>query len=485
MIALIPPATLINNRYLINKFLGEGGSGRTYLASDNYRFGESCVLKEFVPKTAQEEKLYKIKMLFEREAKVLHQIQHPQIPKFLAWFNDNKRTFIVQEYIDGKTYSQILSERLAENGQPFSEIEVRTWLIEILPVLEYLHKRKIVHRDISLDNVMLRHNQSKPILIDFGVVQENSTEVLPVDSLNSYNSICDSIVGKIGYSPPEQLRLGYSYPSSDIYALAVCAVVLLTGKIPYFLIDEYLDLQWRSLVEISDGFANILEKMLHKVPAMRYHSASEIILELNNLHLAKVQSHHQNLSKLQPLEIINIFKKIKHQKELNQDLEDLLILKELEEEIIQSDETNNSSNQPIYLNLNIANYQQIKMSEPVKPSNNFFSKLKFTHMQTAKKKCFCAVSSSNSNQENTKNPIITHPSYFLKNQIVTINSKFLIFLRHELTDLIGPMSSIIIDDVLEKLPDCTLKEFVDAVVAEIPDNITAQKLQENLYKNID
>ncbi len=72
----------------------------------------------------------------------------------------------------------------------------------------------------------------------------------------------------------------------------------------------------------------------------------------------------------------------------------------------------------------------------------------------------------------------------MKNQIVTINSEFLIFVRHELTDLIGPMSSIIIDEVLEKFPHCTLKEFIDAVVAEIPDSITAQKLQENLYQKI-
>lgn len=232
MIAEINPGTLVNNRYLIQKILGQGGFGRTYLAFDNQRFGEACVLKEFVPTTNNASIIRKSQELFEREAKVLHQIQHPQIPKFLAWLTDNQRLFIVQEYIDGKTYSQILSERLTARNKPFSETEVRKWLLDILPVLEYIHERKIIHRDISLENVMLRSEESKPVLIDFGVVKEKFTQILSADENQQY-VVKASVVGKIGYSPPEQLRLGQCYPSSDIYALGVSAVILLTGKMPY------------------------------------------------------------------------------------------------------------------------------------------------------------------------------------------------------------------------------------------------------------
>ncbi|WP_246275559.1 serine/threonine-protein kinase, partial [Brasilonema bromeliae] len=278
----INPGTLINNRYLIKKILGQGGFGRTYLALDTQRFGEACVLKEFLPATTKPEIIRKSRELFEREAKVLYQIQHPQIPKFLAWLTENERLFIVLEYIDGKNYSEILSERLSNKGRPFSETEVRAWLLDMLPVLEYIHDRKIIHRDISLENVMLRHNESKPMLIDFGVVKEKLTEILSAQSPNYQYSVHSSVVGKIGYSAPEQLRVGHCYPSSDIYSLAVSAVILLTAKMPHVLMDGSLNWQWRSYVNISDSFARILEKMLAEVPTERYQSAKEVFIELND-----------------------------------------------------------------------------------------------------------------------------------------------------------------------------------------------------------
>jgi len=80
--AEIACGTLINNRYRVQKVLGEGGFGRVYLASDEQRFGELCVLKEFVPSSGAEYTLQKSRVLLEREAKVLYQINHPQIPNF-------------------------------------------------------------------------------------------------------------------------------------------------------------------------------------------------------------------------------------------------------------------------------------------------------------------------------------------------------------------------------------------------------------------
>ncbi len=118
MTAEINPGTLINNRYLIQKVLGQGGFGRTYLAFDTQRFGEACVLKEFLPATTQKDIIRKSKELFEREAKVLYQIQHPQIPKFLALLTKSQRLFIAQEYIDGKTY--VASFRIYPRAQYYS-----------------------------------------------------------------------------------------------------------------------------------------------------------------------------------------------------------------------------------------------------------------------------------------------------------------------------------------------------------------------------
>ena len=280
MNAEISPGTLINNRYLIQKTLGRGGFGRTYLALDTQRFNEPCVLKEFLPDSQSTSVISKSKELFEREAKVLYQIKHQQIPQFLALLTHNQQLFIVQEYIDGKTYLQILDERLTNTRKPFSEAEVRIWLLDMLPVLEYIHSCNIIHRDISLENVMLPNNQSKPVLIDFGVVKEKFTQIFSSSSSQFFRQ--GSVVGKIGYSPPEQLRMGLCFPSSDMYALAVSALILFTGKMPNVLIDDSFNWDWQSHVKVSNSLAGILNRMLSSVPSQRYQSAKEVIVELEN-----------------------------------------------------------------------------------------------------------------------------------------------------------------------------------------------------------
>ncbi|NJM72913.1 MAG: serine/threonine protein kinase [Scytonema sp. RU_4_4] len=298
MLEEISPGTLINNRYQIQRLLGQGGFGRTYLAADTQRFGDYCVLKEFVPANTQEHILLKSRELFEREAKILHQIHHPQIPKFLAWLTEKQRIFIVEEYIEGSTYSQQLGDRLLAKRKPFSEAEVIRWLLDLLPVLDYLHKHNIIHRDISLDNVMLSRKLSKPVLIDFGVVKQKVTQMLAADSSNFLHSVAGSVVGKMGYSPPEQIRMGHCYPCSDLYALGVCAIVLITGKPPRSLIDHSFQWQWRSYVKISDSLAQILEKMLADRPAERYQSAREVLNLLQSQSLSgnmNVSESHQKV----------------------------------------------------------------------------------------------------------------------------------------------------------------------------------------------
>ncbi len=279
--------TLIGNRYLLQKVLGQGGFGRTYLASDTHRFNELCVLKEFLPSRIGEYEVNKSRDLFEKEAKILHQINHPQIPKFLASFEENGRLFLVQEYVNGKTYSTLLRER-QQQGQGFSEAEVTNWLRNLLSVLDYIHGHHIIHRDISPDNVMLPHGKDLPVLIDFGVGKQ--TTPLHASSMGSSSSSNSgqglyrenaSFVGKIGYAPCEQISLGQCSPSSDLYALGVTAIVLLTGKEPNLLMDQYsLEWQWRAFVSVSDHLAQVLDKMLATKPKNRYRSAKDVLADL-------------------------------------------------------------------------------------------------------------------------------------------------------------------------------------------------------------
>jgi serine/threonine protein kinase len=277
---------LLANRYEIQRILGQGGFGRTYLALDRHRFNEPCVVKEFLPQSQGEYEIQKSRQLFEREAKILYQIDLPQIPKFLATFEEDERLFLVQEYIQGKTYSSLLRER-QQRGQTFSEAEILKLFNSLLPVLSYIHDRQIVHRDISPDNLMLQEQSQLPMLIDFGIGKSAAIQGDGTVAQTSYVFGRPSIVGKIGYAPQEQLWMAQSYPNSDLYALAMTAIVLLTGEDPQSLTNQQsLKSRWASYVRVSSGLAQVLNRMLHDNPAQRYPSAEAVMADLDRLDIA-------------------------------------------------------------------------------------------------------------------------------------------------------------------------------------------------------
>ncbi|MGB3694128.1 MAG: protein kinase, partial [Spirulinaceae cyanobacterium] len=120
----IPPQTVLRQQYKIKEAIGKGGFGRTYLVEDLTRFNEVCVLKEYYPGNRKDASiLKKSKELFQREAQVLYKIDHPQIPKFRAAVVAGGRLFLVQDYVEGKTYSQLLEERQIQ-GETFTQTEI-------------------------------------------------------------------------------------------------------------------------------------------------------------------------------------------------------------------------------------------------------------------------------------------------------------------------------------------------------------------------
>ncbi|MBW4670568.1 MAG: protein kinase [Cyanomargarita calcarea GSE-NOS-MK-12-04C] len=283
----IQPGQTLGDRYVIVRQLGKGGFGITYLAEDVNRFREPCVLKEFSPQVQTPYVLQKAEELFQREATVLYKLQHPQIPRFRELFRTNldgkEYLFLVQDFVEGETYSSLLNTRLHQ-GSRFTEAEVRQLLLQLLPVLEYIHSLGVIHRDISPDNLILRNLDQLPILIDFGGVKQ----VVAIVASQYYNpnaapvTPAATLLGKIGYAPPEQMQTGLVEPHSDLYALAATIVVLLTGKQPQELIDSYnLTWQWRRFVNLSPTMGAVLDKMLSHIPSDRYQSARQVLLAFN------------------------------------------------------------------------------------------------------------------------------------------------------------------------------------------------------------
>ncbi|MEJ1936628.1 serine/threonine-protein kinase, partial [Nostoc sp. NIES-2111] len=263
--------SILQNRYRIVQILGQGGFGRTYLAEDQRRFNELCAIKELIPTPTATSSWEKAQELFHREAAILYQIENPQIPKFREKFEQDQRLFLVQDYVAGKTYRELLTQRQAV-GQTFTELEVLQLIRSLLPVLEHIHGRGIIHRDISPDNIILRDSDSKPVLIDFGVVKELATRLQSPEMTTPVTT-----VGKLGYSPSEQMQTGRAYPSSDLYALAVTAIVLLTGKEASELFDEnQLAWTWQRWVRVKPVFAQIINRMLAHAPGDRFQTAAEV-----------------------------------------------------------------------------------------------------------------------------------------------------------------------------------------------------------------
>ncbi|WP_373547727.1 serine/threonine protein kinase [Chamaesiphon sp.] len=274
--------SLLANRYQLQQILGQGGFGRTFLALDRHCFDRLCVVKEFLPQQHGDDEIRKSRELFVREAKILDRIDSAQVPKFFACFEEDRKLFLVQEYIQGQTYDRILRER-KQQGQTFSELEVIKWLKDLLPVLGYLHDLQILHRDISLDNVMRHDDSHLPVLIDFGIGRSALIPGQNGSPASDYPTN-QSIVGKIGYAPYEQIWLGQSFPSSDLYALAVSAVVMLSGcDLQAFNRRLLLQAEWQLQHSVSHGLVEILDRMLQDNPSHRYQTAAANLADLEQL----------------------------------------------------------------------------------------------------------------------------------------------------------------------------------------------------------
>jgi serine/threonine protein kinase len=271
---------VLDKRYRIVSQLGQGGFGRTYLAEALHRFNERCVLKEFVPQVQGTPELQKAKELFEREAGILHQLNHPQLPRFWELFQAEMGggagcLFLVQDYVEGQSYFDLF-----KSGRQLSQADAVQFLCQMLPVLSYIHAKGVIHRDISPDNIILRNSDQLPVLIDFGCVKEIAATAI---SKLTKIGVLQTRLGKKGYAPEEQLRHGQVFVNSDLYSLAVTALVLITGKEPQDLYDTYKGTwRWGGEIKVTPQLQVVLQKMLAHKPGDRFSSANEVLNALQS-----------------------------------------------------------------------------------------------------------------------------------------------------------------------------------------------------------
>ncbi|MCE2721298.1 MAG: protein kinase domain-containing protein [Dolichospermum sp.] len=269
--------TIIDGRYHIIQNLGKGGFGTTFLAEDTKRPGNPfCVVKQFTPASTDPATLTILKRLFDQEAAMLETLgKHDQIPQLLAHIEEYQKFYIVQEYIKGNDLSDELT-----SGQKMSEADVIQLLIEILEVLEFVHKYKVIHRDIKPDNIRRRHSDNKIVLIDFGAVKEVRTQLV-----NKQGQITSTvIIGTDGYMPLEQQR-GKPQLSSDIYAVGIIAIQAITGLLPDKLEEDVKtgEIIWRKYANVSPKLATVLDKMVSYDFRNRYPTAKEALQAVKKL----------------------------------------------------------------------------------------------------------------------------------------------------------------------------------------------------------
>ena len=270
--------TLVSNRYRVVRELRRGGFGTTSLVEDTQLpSGRRCVLKELLLIESSPEIYNLVKQRFEREAVLLEELGNLtiQIPSLYAYFAENNKFYLVQEYIEGDT----IAGRVQSQGV-MSDAAVREWMSGLLPILSLIHDRNIIHRDIKPENIILSQRDHKPVLIDFGAVRETMGT-----AINSQGNTTRSIViGTPGYMASEQAA-GRAVYGSDLYSLGLTAIYALTGKIPQELPTDGRtgDIQWRQFAPtVSGGLASVIDRAIAPHSRDRYSLAQEMLNSLSN-----------------------------------------------------------------------------------------------------------------------------------------------------------------------------------------------------------
>lgn len=274
---------LLTGRYLILEKLGTGGFSETYLARDKYLPQHPlCVVKRLKLPLDSKISLETARHLFENEAYLLGQLgqNYCQIPTLFAYGQEQDSTYLVQEYIEGESLSAWLNPQ-----KRFTVKAAISLLLELLPVLDYVHSHQAIHCDITPSNI-IRRCTGEIVLIDFGAAHYCSETGRNLD--------VPLLIGTPGYIPDEQC-LGMPQMNSDIYALGILVIHLLTRTDPQQFKQDLIsgELDWQRYLKaglLPSNFLAILNRMVRSRSSDRYQQVSEVLSDLQQLQQASKAS---------------------------------------------------------------------------------------------------------------------------------------------------------------------------------------------------
>ena len=241
---------LLSDRYYLYERIAEKNYTQVYLARDIAKH-RKCVVKKLDLSLCPPKVRQAVGEMFWQEAKILQKLsgKHSQICRFYGYLSEDCCYYLVQEWVPGITLSQKLQPL-----QRFSESQTKELLLNLLPVLEYIHGLGIVHHDLKPDNIILRSSDNLPVLIDFGVAREIGARNRP-----------KTIVGTPGYMSLEQAMGQVAY-HNDLYSLGLTAVHLLTGSPS--------NTSFKGCNKISQNTVRVIERAIASEPQQRFASAS-------------------------------------------------------------------------------------------------------------------------------------------------------------------------------------------------------------------
>lgn len=254
---------VLGQRFRPVKLLGQGGFGRTVLAWDEaVDPPQRCIIKQIVrSRGSREADLAEAKRLAELG-------QHSQIPQLIAILDSSRDVCLVQSYIAGHN----LEQSLQADGV-WDELRVRSLLLDLLPVLRFIHQRGIIHRDVKPENILLSES-GLPLLVDFGAARTAPTATALERT--------GTVIGSAGYAAPEQ-ALGKAVPASDLYSLGMTCLHLLTAVHPFDLYSVATDRWvWRDFTSkpVGDALARVLDRLVARSLRSRYTSADAVMADL-------------------------------------------------------------------------------------------------------------------------------------------------------------------------------------------------------------